>query len=283
MDIKLARTFLEITESGTFIGAAKRLNVTQSTVTMRIKALEKDLGRPLFVRGKGGITLTAAGERFGRFATALVRVWRQARQEIALPPQYRTILTVGGQFSLWHRLLLRWAGWMRDHAADVALQAEIGPADWLNRQLADGLIDLAVLYAPHGRSGMVIEKLLDESLVLVATRADHNGVSETDYVFIDWGEEFNTSHGIAFPDVAPPALSFSLGAIGLDYVLERGGAGYFPLRLVRPYLESGMLHRVEAPEFARPAYVVFRRADTARLDTALSGLRLAAAEETVQR
>ena len=46
MDIELARTFLEIVETGNFIGASKRLNVTQSTISMRIKSLEETLGAP---------------------------------------------------------------------------------------------------------------------------------------------------------------------------------------------------------------------------------------------
>jgi len=39
MNIELARTFLEIIRSGNFNKAAERLHVTQSTVTMRVKAL----------------------------------------------------------------------------------------------------------------------------------------------------------------------------------------------------------------------------------------------------
>ncbi len=61
MDIELARTFLEIVETGNFIGASKRLNVTQSTISMRIRSLEETLGRSLFVRGRSSVTLTAAG------------------------------------------------------------------------------------------------------------------------------------------------------------------------------------------------------------------------------
>ena len=283
MNVEIARTFLEIAESGSFVGAGKRLNLTQSAISMRVKALEENLGRPLFVRGKAGVTLTAAGEQFRRFATTLVRVWRQARQEIALPPEYRTILNVGGQFSLWHRLLVRWTRWMRGQAPDIAIHAEVGPADWLMRQLVDGLIDLAVLYAPQSRPGLEVEKVLDETLILVATEPAHTGVGGDGYVFVDWGEEFQTSHSIAFPELETPALSFGIGAIALAYVLEYGGAGYFPTRVVRPHLESRKLYRIpNAPEFSRPAYVVFRPQSSSEvLDTVLRGLRLTAAQESM--
>ena len=54
MDITLARTFLMVAETGSFIEAARRMNVTQSTVSARIKVLEGQLGRPLFERSKIG-------------------------------------------------------------------------------------------------------------------------------------------------------------------------------------------------------------------------------------
>ena len=64
MDINLARTFIMVAETGSFIEAARRLNITQSTVSARIKRLEEELGRELFARSKGGANLTSAGEQF---------------------------------------------------------------------------------------------------------------------------------------------------------------------------------------------------------------------------
>jgi len=46
MDIELARTFLEIVSTGSFIKAADRLHVAQTTVSARVRLLEQQLGRP---------------------------------------------------------------------------------------------------------------------------------------------------------------------------------------------------------------------------------------------
>ena len=54
MNVEFARTFLAVVDSGSFIEAANRVYVTQSTVSTRIKALEERLGKVLFERGKGG-------------------------------------------------------------------------------------------------------------------------------------------------------------------------------------------------------------------------------------
>ena len=63
MDIELARTFLAIVSTGSFVRASDRLHVSQTTVSARIRSLEDQLRRPLFVRNKAGATLTPAGEQ----------------------------------------------------------------------------------------------------------------------------------------------------------------------------------------------------------------------------
>ncbi|MGO3453167.1 MAG: LysR family transcriptional regulator, partial [Marinomonadaceae bacterium] len=52
MDIELAKTFIEIMQSGTFAKAAERLHVTQTTVTARIHALEASMNCSLFIRNR---------------------------------------------------------------------------------------------------------------------------------------------------------------------------------------------------------------------------------------
>jgi hypothetical protein len=43
------------------------------------------MGRPLFVRNKGGASLTPAGEQFLRFAPTFVQLWHRAKQQVAVP------------------------------------------------------------------------------------------------------------------------------------------------------------------------------------------------------
>ena len=126
MDLDLARTFLAVVRSGNFIGAAAQLNVTQSTVSFRIRRLEDLIGQPLFERSKAGAALTTAGEQFQRHAIALVRVWEHARLDVALSEEHRDHLAVGGQISLWDSFLLRWLSRLRDAQPDIAVTAKMG-------------------------------------------------------------------------------------------------------------------------------------------------------------
>ena len=279
MDTELARTFLTVVAAGNFISAAERLHVTQSTVSARIHSLEEQLGCALFIRNKAGTTLTPAGQQFQKHASTLVRTVEQARHDVGVPRGFRTALTVGGRFGLWEQLLLRWLPLMRETAPDVSVRAEIGMEADLMQGLVEGRLDIGVMYTPQSRPGLKVEPLLDERLVLVST--DPTGRSEpgSGYVYIDWGSEFYAKHSASFPDYIGPALTANIGWLGLQHILENGGSGYFPMRLVRPYLENGRLVGLSgAPEFSLPAYVVYpAEGDPGLLDKAVNGIRRVAA------
>jgi DNA-binding transcriptional LysR family regulator len=274
MDIALARTFLEIVASGNFVRAAERLHVTQTAVSVRVQTLEEMLGRKLFVRNKAGATLTPAGEQFMRYAPLLVQVWERARQQVAVPPGLRAVVAVAGELSLWTPLLLDWLVWMRRSAPQLALRTHVGLPEALMNQVTEGVLDVAVLYAPQYRPGLKIEKLMEEKLVLVTSRRK-GGKAVGDYVYVDWGPEFAAHHNLSFPERANPGTYVGLGPLGLQLILKVGGSGYFRLHAVAPYLRTGQLRLVRgAPEFFYPAYAVYsENADPKVVEPALAGLR----------
>lgn len=275
MDIELARTFLEIVRTRSFIRAAERLNLSQTAVSARVRALESHLGRPLFVRSKSGAVLTPAGEQFLRYAPTFVQLWERARHQVAVPRGRRAVLAIGGEVSLWHPWLLDWLHWMRRQAADIALRVQVGVADSLTRQVAEGVLDIAVMYAPQQRPGARIELLLEEQLVLVTSADAPHEAGAADYVFVDWGPDFTLHHGLNFPDAVDSGLSVGLGPLALSYILEAGGSGYFRRRMVAPHLAAGRLHLVPgAPSFSYPIYAVCSgHSDDELIARALEGLR----------
>jgi DNA-binding transcriptional LysR family regulator len=281
MDIELARTFLAIVEAGSFVRAAERLNVTQTTVSARVRSLEDQLRRPVFLRNKSGATLTPAGAQFLRFAPTLVQVWQRARHQLAVPPDRSAMVALGAELSLWNPLLLNWMLWMRRKAPDVALRTEVDLPDNLLRQVGDGVLDVAIVYAPRHWPGLKVDMIMEERLVLVASDPGVSDVSDPDYVYVDWGEDFASHHGMTFPQFSNPGLFVGLGPLALDYVVQVGGAGYFRRRAVHPFLASGQLHLVrDAPEFTYPVYAVYPDAsDSDVLKTALIGLRETAEAE----
>ncbi|HQR23705.1 MAG TPA: LysR family transcriptional regulator [Steroidobacteraceae bacterium] len=258
MDSELARTFLGVVASGSFVDAANRLHVSQSTVSDRIHRLEQTLGVELFVRNQAGATLTPAGRVFQRYAAQLTRTVELARQELSRASGYRATLTVGGRYALWNGLLLQWLPVYRDRAPDIAVRAMVSVEEHLMDALLDGRANLAVLYAPQARPALSISSLPDEQLVLVSTRRDAAPLPRSDYVYVDFGPEFHAQHGLAFPDFAGPALAMNNASLALQHLLAHGGTGYLPSRLTKSYEQSGHLHRVAgAPEFRQPVYLCY--------------------------
>ena len=258
MDITLIRTFLEVAATGSFVNASERLFVTQSAVSLRIQRLEDTLGKPLFTRSKAGAELTPAGREFERYALSLVKLWEEARQQIALPAGFTKSLTLGAQYSLWPRMGFRLIDGLRREMPQLNIRAELGMPDRLTRFLIEGVVQAALMYAPQLRPGLRVSRVIDEDLVLVASWPGAEGWQDC-YVFVDWGPEFVQAHGLAFPDLVNPGLTLSLGAMAGEFFVSRRAAGYLPARYIKPYLDRGQLHLVaDAPRFPYPVWAIWR-------------------------
>ncbi|WP_448191609.1 LysR family transcriptional regulator [Azospirillum sp. sgz301742] len=274
MDLDLARTFLEVVTSGSFIAAAERLHVTQSTVSTRIRQLEELLGCRLFVRNKTGASLTPTGMQFQRHAIALVRIWERARQEAALPAGHRALLRIGSEAGLWNRLLHRWIPWMRHNAPDIALRCEVGLASNLIAAVQEGTLDLAVAYTARSAPGLRVQLLCEEEMVLLSVEGQDSGAG--DYVHIDWGDDFRRQYQLHNVEAPMPPLSIAMGTLGLDYLVQCGGTGHFPKALAEPLVEAGSARILEEVRpYRLPIYAIHPTdADAGVLEAAFSGLRV---------
>ena len=74
LDIDQLRTFIAISETGSFTKAAEVVNKTQSAVSMQMKRLEERLERPIFSRDGRASKLTEDGQRLLDFARRIVKL-----------------------------------------------------------------------------------------------------------------------------------------------------------------------------------------------------------------
>ena len=270
MDISLARTFLEIVRCGSFVAAADRLHVTQAAITSRIQSLESQLNCTLFIRNRSGARLTADGEAFITHATQMIQAWDNAQRDLPLLKGFSDVLHIGGEASLCTPLILDWVRALRREIPEHSVRAEIGDSSTLMQRVEQGSLDAALVYQPEYLPGLQVEELLEEKLVQVCLPGQREP-----YVYIDWGENFRRQHDAALPDKARASVSFNLGPLALQYILEAGGTGYFRSRVVQSYLDNGLLEAVHmAPEFSFPTYLVYsRQRESAMLNQALKLLR----------
>lgn len=76
MDTKLLETFVAVVHTGSISAAARRLGLSQPTVSQQVKSLERTLGTPLFSREGGRVELTAAGRALQGYADSTLSSWR---------------------------------------------------------------------------------------------------------------------------------------------------------------------------------------------------------------
>lgn len=74
MDIRYIKTFVRVAELKSFTKVANEMNYVQSTVTMQIQQLEKELGFPLFDRIGKKVSLTMLGAEFLTYAYEILQV-----------------------------------------------------------------------------------------------------------------------------------------------------------------------------------------------------------------
>src|SRR5262245_11416284 len=83
MDFAALQVFKAVADTGVISAAAKRLHRVQSNVTTRIQQLEASLGAQLFVRDKGRLHLSPAGELFLNYVDKLLKRSQQARDAVS--------------------------------------------------------------------------------------------------------------------------------------------------------------------------------------------------------
>jgi DNA-binding transcriptional LysR family regulator len=257
MNLETLRTFLQVVETRSLVAASRRLNVTQSTVTARLNALEEEIGQKLLHRGKSGTELTSAGFKFERYAEVMTQLWRQARYEVSLPKGFEGVCNVGLEFDLWRNVGQRFLDHVRRHRPKVALALWPGERRQVERWLRTGLIDLAFCYMPQSAEGFASRVLFDDELILVSGARRASASPGSDYVYVDHGDEFRRRHAAAFPGGNTPAITIASAEWALEHLLHNGGSGYLPRRHVSDLLRLGRLHAVKAaPSFTRRVYLV---------------------------
>lgn len=254
MDIIHAKTFLEIMSTGTFVEAARRLNITQTAVTTRIKNLENQLSCKLFIRNRSGAQLTREGEVFSTYALTLVQTWQKAQDQLKLPLNLTESIHIGADISLWNPIMVEWLEQITTALPHINVHIEISHTQTLVQQLKANKLDAIVVHIPNYFSGLVVEQIVEEKLVHVRST-----ISSSPYLYIDWGSEFKNQLDSVLPLSHQARLSFNLGPMALKYILKQGGNGYFRTRVIEPHLKSGKLERVlSSPEFSYPIFVIYR-------------------------
>lgn len=256
MNIELLDTFLDLSETRNFNRTAERLGVTQSTVSSRLRMLERMLDKQLFVRGKSGTEPTASGRRFQELARSLKLSWLDARREIQSIEAFGELIRVGIANQMHERVLGKWLDWVQEAMPKLALYIEVDYADQMILDLTRGGLDLAVLYSPRHLPDMHYEQIAEEKYIMVSSRPAHlKEIKLADYIKANYSIPFTHMHKQLLPELEHTPLSVGNVAAVTFLLSSRGGAAYLTHSVAEELQNKDIVFRVtDAPAISHPIY-----------------------------
>ncbi|MFB9834139.1 LysR family transcriptional regulator [Actinoallomurus acaciae] len=172
MDLRQMEVAVAVAEEGGFTAAAQRLHIVQSAVSSTVRALERDLGTPLFDRTTHRVALTPAGEAFVPAARAALRAAEQTRAAVdGVRGQLRGRVTVGTMQGVWAGLHRALAGLRAEHPGVVVRLRQAAVVD-IRQALREGAVDLAVVALDRQQQRGLETRLLSREEMVLVTAAD---------------------------------------------------------------------------------------------------------------
>ncbi|MFI6207240.1 LysR family transcriptional regulator [Streptomyces sp. NPDC051041] len=169
MDLALLRTFVTVHRAGSFTRAAALLGLSQPAVTSQIRTLERQLGRPLFLRQARGVTPTTIGDELAhKAAPHLDALAEIAQSGLDDDSSLRTLHLAGPPEFTAERALPALTELTGQDGQGFALRVSFGNAEETLEGLAAGHHDLVISTARPRGALLSATPLCDEEHVLVA-------------------------------------------------------------------------------------------------------------------
>jgi len=161
MELSDLVTFSTVARTGGITRAADELNTVQSNITHRVKALEAEIGTPLFERHSRGMTLTGAGRRLLPYAQRMAALSHEAVLAARDDGEPKGPLAIGSMELL--------ADFHRRFPA-VRLTLRTAPTADLVTAVLDGTLDGAFVAGPIDHAELTAATVFKEELMLVTAR-----------------------------------------------------------------------------------------------------------------
>lgn len=88
MSLYSYKVFLEVVDSGSFVKASEKLNLSPSAVSHAVKSLENEFGFSLLSRNRAGASVTSSGERVLPYIRSLIKIQNNLEQEVNIINNY---------------------------------------------------------------------------------------------------------------------------------------------------------------------------------------------------
>ncbi len=255
MQIDQIETFLDLLDTRSFNRTADRLGVTQSTISGRVKALEKALGERLFNRSRSGTEPTTAALRLEPHARTLRRAWADAQADVK-PYGTAVRLRIGIQHDLLENHAGDWLAALRAALPDSGFYVEGDYSRQMCRDLETGSLDLGVVYTPRPAPDLYFESMGEVAYRMISTTA--RTLAEVDaatYILPNYAPAFAQTHASLLPGLSEGSVSSGQAAAVRGLFTALGGTTYLPSETARTLIAEGTAHPVpDAPAIHQPVF-----------------------------
>src|SRR5690606_10468525 len=163
LELDVLRTFVAISETGSFTAAANAVFRTPSAVSMQIKKLEELLGRPVFSRDARSVTLTSDGEVLLTSARRMLAINREAVSKFVMP-DISGVVRLGSPDDFGERVLPNVLKRFAQSHPAIAVDVVIDQSVNLRKRMAGRQLDITLLTCSDNSDMTDVEILLTEPI-----------------------------------------------------------------------------------------------------------------------
>lgn len=170
MDKEKLLAFLHVAEQHSFAKGSEQLFLNQSTVSARIKALERELEVELFEREKGkGVRLSVYGELFLPYARKIVTLMEESKQQLKKERQFS--IRIGASIYGYH-LLPTVLDLLHRHTPGLEVTIVSGYSPEILSMVQEGDVDIGLVNDIIRFENVEHVRLLEEELFLIISPND---------------------------------------------------------------------------------------------------------------
>jgi DNA-binding transcriptional LysR family regulator len=256
MNPELIDTFLDLCETRSFNRTAERLGVTQSTVSGRVRALERLLDRRLFIRGRSGTELTTEALMFAPHARSLRVAWAEALHAARHAGDSALTLRIGLQHDLAEAHIGDWVNAFMAALPGASVYVEADYSANMCADLASGTLDLAVLFTPQPNRDIHFETIGEITYRMVSTTAARLAEVEAGrYILANYSPAFAQTHAQLHPALSRATVSSGQNAAVAGLLMAMGGTAYVLDETAGKLSAAGQAQVVtDAPAITQPVH-----------------------------
>ncbi|MDR2492414.1 MAG: LysR family transcriptional regulator [Coriobacteriales bacterium] len=163
------RVFKEVADTSNITLASKRLHMSQPSISIQIKNLEREIGAELFDRTNKGVTLTQAGWIFYQHVCQIMQIMQEAQEKIdELSVHQRGIINMGATLTIGEYILPLIIGNFCEAHSEIDFNAKIANTQVMVQEILEKRLHIALVEGPvPDDKDLVVENFWHDELAVV--------------------------------------------------------------------------------------------------------------------